>query len=96
MPLGNLIREERSIYVFKKTKSKYRGQEIDKIDIDSISFDVVKNIVTPNDGDPFLFDPYPLSPDELDKLNKFIEPKIKPDHKKFDYVMETYGIYDKL
>lgn len=95
MPLGKLIKTDRTINIYKKTKSRFKGESISEININSIPLDLLKATITPNDGDPFLYDGYPLTPDQLDELNTLIEPPIKPDHKKFDYILECYGIYDE-
>jgi hypothetical protein len=54
MPLRKLIRTVRTIIVYKKTKQSTYGTEIDEINVDQIPLDVLKSIVTANDGDPLL------------------------------------------
>ena len=90
MPLGKLIRTERTIIVYKKTKQTTYGKEIQQINVDQIPLDVLKSIVTANDDDPLLYDGYILSPEELNKFNAILE----LNHDKFDYALECYGIYD--
>ena len=95
MPLGKLVKTIRTINIYKKTKSRFLGKSIDEINIDAIPLEVLKSIITPNNDDPMLYDGYNLSPEELEKLYALTESKISPDHKKFDYTLETYGIYEK-
>ena len=94
MPLGKLIRTERTIIVYKKTKQTTYGKEIQQINVDQIPLNVLKSIVTANDDDPLLYDGYILSPEELNKFNAILENKIELNHDKFDYALEWYGIYD--
>lgn len=95
MSLGKLIRTERAIYVYKKTKTKAYQKEIQELNVDNIPLDVLKTIVTPKDDDPLLYHGYTLSQVELNKLNVILEINIDPDHDKFDYVLECYGVYEK-
>ncbi len=94
MPLGKLIRTERTIFVYRKTKTKYYRKEIQEINVDNIPLDVLKAIVTPNDDDPLLYCGYTLGKVELNKLNDLSGTKITPNHDKFDYILECYGIYE--
>ena len=95
MSLGKLIREERTIAVYKKTKSKYLGNPVKEVNVDLISLDTLRQIVTPNSEDPFLCDTYELFNEEINKLNKYIDNKIIPDFTMLEYFLECYGIYEK-
>ena len=94
MPLGKLIRTERTIIDYKKTKRTSTERKIQQINVDQIPLDILKNIVTANDDNPSMYDGYILSPEELDKFNAILENKIELNHDKVDYALEWYGIYD--
>jgi hypothetical protein len=96
MGLGKLIKTVRTISVYKKTRGKHLGDLIEEFNVDAISIEELKKIITPNNDDPLLFDGYPLNDEELQKLSELLENKIIPNHKRFDYVLECYGIYDKV
>lgn len=95
MSLGKLIREERTINIYKKTKSKYLSDAIEEISINHISLEDLKNIILPNENDSCLYDGYLLTPSQLDKLNVILKNQIIPNHEKFEYTLECYGIYDR-
>lgn len=95
MPLGKLIRTERSICIYKRTDDSNMGEEVAEINIDFISLDNLKTIVTPNEDDPLLYDGYLLSEKELAELNNFLDKKIEPDFNQFEYLLECWGIYEK-
>ena len=42
MRLGKLIREERTVVVYKKTKSKYLGTPVKKVNVDLTSLDTLR------------------------------------------------------
>jgi len=94
MPLGKLIRTERIIVVYRKTNSNVLGETVKEISVDKIPLDDLKTIVKPNEDDPLLYDGYMLREADLNKLNTFLENKIEPDHGKFEYALECYGIYE--
>jgi hypothetical protein len=95
MSLGKLIKEIRAINVYPKTKSKFLPDALEEFDISHISLDVLVSIVQPNNDDPHLLNGYTLDSKELDKLNNLINNEIVSDHKKFDYALECYGVYEK-
>ena len=95
MRLGKLIREERTVASYKKTKSKYLGNPVKEVNVDLISLDTLRQIVTPNSEDFFLCDAYELFDEEISKLNKYIDDKIIPDFTMLEYFLECYGIYEK-
>ena len=94
MPLGKLLRTERTICVYRKTKSSSYRKETQEISVDSIPLDALKAIVTPNDEDPLLYSGYILSEVQLSKLADILGIKVNSNHDKFDYVLECYGIYE--
>jgi len=96
MSLGKLLRVERSINIYKRTKSKYLGDSIQEINIDFISFELLNKIIIANEEDPLLYDPYELNVEQIEKLNTYLENKINPDFKTFEYFLECYGIYEKM
>ena len=95
MRLGKLIREERTVAGYKKTKSKYLANPVKVVNVDIISLEKLRQIVTPNSEDFFLCDAYKLFNEEISKLNKHIDNKIIPDFTMFEYFLKCYGIYEK-
>ncbi len=95
MGFGKLIKEERTVAAYKKTKSKYLGNPVKEVNVDLISLDTLRQIVTPNSEDFFLCNAYELFDEEISKLNKYISNKIIPDFSMFEYFLECYGIYEK-
>ena len=94
MGLGKLLRVERTVNIYLITKSKYLGDPLEEINIDTISLESLKEIIPANDGDPLLYDGYILNKEQLDRLNFFLEKKIDPNFKRFEYYLECYGIYE--
>jgi hypothetical protein len=94
MTLGKLLRTERAIFVYRKTKSSSYGNDGQKINVDHIPLEVLKTIVTPNNDDPLLYEGYILNEEQLSKFNSLLQPKIDPNHDKFDYALECYGFYE--
>ncbi len=93
--LNKLIKEERTINIYKKTDSDIiRESLLEEINIDIIPLETLKSIITPNPDDPLLFDGYPLEVEEFNKINALINNRITPNFELYDYVMECYGIYD--
>jgi len=95
MSLGKLLRVERTINIYKKTKSKYLGNSVQEINIDLIPFDFLKEIIIANEDDPLLYNDYELSTEQIENLNTHLENKITPNFKTFEYFLECYGIYEK-
>ena len=67
---------------------------IEEVSIDTIPFDELKNIVTPNEDDPLLYDGYDLDVTQLEKLNKYLSEKMQFDFDKYSYVLVCGGIYE--
>lgn len=61
---NRLIRVERAIKVYAKDGS----QPLEEIDIDDLSFDVLKTIVIPEESDPMLYDGYVLDSTQLERI----------------------------
>ena len=95
MGLGKLIREERTVASYKKTKSKYLGNPVKEVNVDLISLVTLRQIVTSNSENCFFCDAYELFDEEISKLNKYIDNKIIPDLTMLEYFLECYGIYEK-
>ncbi len=91
MSLGKLIKELRTINIYKKTKSKYLEDALAEINVDHIPIDKMKEIIVANPDDPFLLDGYELNKEQIEKLNCYIEDKIFPDFKTKEYFFECYG-----
>jgi|JI10StandDraft_1071094.scaffolds.fasta_scaffold1029117_1 hypothetical protein len=94
MHYGKLLRTERAINVYKKTRSKHLGQTLMEVNIDKIPLDKLIEIIIANPDDPLLLNVYILKADEIKKLNEFLDNKIIPDFKLYAYYLECYGIYD--
>ena len=94
MPLGKLVKTVREIIVYKKTTNDWLGETVEEINVDELSLEVLKTIVTPNDGDPFLYDGYVLDNEQLNALGELLGKRIVADHEKFDYCLECYGIFE--
>ena len=54
MSLGTLIKELRTINIYKKSKSKYLGDALEEINVDHIPLDKMKEIIVANPDDLFL------------------------------------------
>lgn len=85
-----LIRVERTVNIYAKKGS----EPLEEINIDTISFSMLKEIVAPEKDDPLLYDGYDLDANQLDKINKLIDGKIKPNHKLYNYILVCGGIYN--
>lgn len=96
MSLGKLIKELRTISVYKKTKSKYQGDTVEEINVDHIPFDKIKETVVANPDDPFLLNVYELNQAQIEKLNIYLDQKIDPDFTVNEYLLECYGVYEEI
>jgi hypothetical protein len=85
-----LIRVDRSVVVYLVEKEKIYLE----IPISDISLEELKSIVTPKEEDPFLYDGYELTENQLNRINDFLENKIVSDFKLYYYILECEGIYD--
>lgn len=87
---NKLIRVERTVNIYNKKGS----DPLEEINIDTIPLNVLKEIVVPEEDDPLLYDGYDLDTKQLDKINKLIDGKIKPNHKLYNYILVCGGIYN--
>lgn len=87
---GNLIRIERAINIYPKNKSDL----LHEIDVNNIPFKKLKQIVFPKKSDPLLYDGYKLKKGQINAINDFLDDKIIPNFKAFDYFLVCGGIYD--
>ena len=94
MKTKKLIRTERTINGYKKSKGKYLSDPVIEINIDKIPLDVLQKIVEANPADPLLYDAYELTEQQLTKLYSLLEKQITSGFKKFEYYLECYGIYE--
>jgi hypothetical protein len=84
-----LLRVERTVAIYKQNNDL-----VEEINIDSVPLDTLVNIIPPKEGDPLLYDGYVLTPNQLEKLNIFINYKIRADFDLYFYVLECTGIYN--
>ena len=89
-----LLKEERTINVYKKIKGKFLEDAVTEINIDFIPLEFLQEIIVAIDDDPLLYNAYDLNKEQIDKLNPYLEKQIVPDFKRFEYWLECYGIYD--
>ena len=94
MTKGKLIKTERTINIYKKTDSNVLEEPTKEINVDLIPFDILKQTVTANIDDTYLYDAYTLNEQQLTKLNSYLNDAIVPDFTAFEYYLECYGIYD--
>ena len=94
MGLGKLLRVERTINIYTASQSETLGEIQHEINIDILDLETLKKIVTPNIDDPLVYDGYPLTWEQIESLNVFIDQKINPDFTLFEYYLECYGIYE--
>jgi hypothetical protein len=86
---NKLVKVERAINVYdKETEDITEEYGIE------ITLEALTQIITPKKDDPLMFDGYVLNEDELNKLNSYMNKKIKPDFKCYYYVLESYGVYN--
>ena len=94
MGLGKLLRVERTVNIYSVSKSKFLGDAVQEINIDHIPLKSLQEIITAHNDDPLLYDGYILNREQIAQLNEFIEKKITPDFKMFEYCLECYGMYE--
>lgn len=94
MTRGKLIKTERTINVYTKSNGKFLVEPTQVINVDAISFDVLRQTISANTDDPHLYDAYPLNEHQLTKLNSYLGNAIVPDFITLEYYLECYGIYD--
>ncbi len=85
-----LIKVERTINVY----NNLQDEPVEEINIDNIPFEIIKEIVTPKDDDPLMYDGYKLSETEIEKFNNYLTEKIQPHFNKSSYFLICGGIYD--
>lgn len=85
-----LIKVVREIAVYKV------GEEnsLKEINVDDLSFDVLKTIVSPKKDDPLLYDGYVLNYDQLKQIIQIKNLGVEIDFKKYSYILICSGIYD--
>ena len=87
--LEKIIQIERTIGIYNNS-----DDEVVEEVVISIPVETLREIVTPNEDDPDLYEGYVLTEEQLEKLNALLEKKITPDFSTFYYVLEATGIYD--
>ena len=85
-----LIRVERTVNVYLKDGS----EPLYEINIDTVPFNNLLEIVPPTEDDPLLYDGYELEPEQINSINHFLIDKIVPDFKVYTYILVAGGIYD--
>ena len=90
--LGKLIRVERSINIYTNRK---HPNIIKEIKVDHIPIEKLREIVTPNQDDPLLYDGYILDKTKLKKFNSYLTEEISFDGRTHYCVLECHGIYEK-
>ena len=87
---NKLIKVEREINVYENDSNEL----VEEMNIDYLSFDILKGIILPKEDDPLLYVGYVLDTDQLIKINEYLKQKIVPNFNLFFYVLECRGIYD--
>lgn len=85
-----LLRVERSVNVYLKNAD----EPTEEINVDTIPFDKLIEIVPPTLDDPLLYDGYELERKQIDLINSFLKNKIEPDFNMYSYILVCGGIYD--
>jgi hypothetical protein len=88
--LDKLLRVERTINIYRNEDDEL----LQEINVDSIPFEKLKEIVPPGDDDPLMYDGYDLDNEQLNKINSYLVEKIEPDFKLYSYILVCGGIYD--
>ena len=95
-----MIPVTRSIECFNKYNGELEelGTLVGKYDISGIPLRKLKNIVSANEDDIYLYDPYDLNEEQLLKINTLIIQPINYSLDKFDYCLACSvvdGYYEK-
>ncbi len=85
-----LVRVERTINIYNNSDNT----PVTEVNIDTIPFENLKEIVIPKADDPFLYDGYVLDARQLKSINMFFKSKIMPNFILYFYVLECAGLYD--
>jgi hypothetical protein len=85
-----LVRVEYIINVYKKNIE----EPIQEIQLNNITIDKIKQIVTLSQDDPLMYDGYELNATQLNELSNVSAIKIIPDFVMNSYVLESVGIYN--
>ena len=88
--LDKLERIERTINIY----SKNGDDLLEEINIDNISIDKLKSIVTPREGDPLLYLGYELNGKQLESFNRELGNILNIDFTLHYYILECHGIYN--
>jgi Mg/Co/Ni transporter MgtE len=86
--LENLVGVERSIEIFDNNNNDLR----EEIEI-NIPLKDLLTIVEPNKEDPLLYEFYPLTKEQVNKMLEFTKNSIVVDFTNHYYVLACYGIY---
>jgi hypothetical protein len=70
------------------------NEPVGRINIDSLSFEKIKEIVPANVGDPLLYDCYELSAEQVALFNKHICNAIDYNFNLYYYVLICLGLHD--
>ena len=93
-----LIRVERTINIYTKNVDEPLEEinidHIEEINIDDIPFERLKEIVLPKEDDPLLYDGYELDENQISAINYYLQVRIVPDFKIYNYILVCGGIYD--
>ena len=87
--LDKIIQIERSVNIYRKEDDEALEEIIIEIPLETL-----KEIITPKEDDPQMYEGYLLNEEQLAKINALIETKIVPDFNENYYVLEATGIYD--
>jgi hypothetical protein len=90
MSLGKLIGLERSIHIYKNSDNSL----IEEIIIE-ISLEALLNVVSPKNDDSELVEGYVLNSEQIKLINAYLNKRIEPDFKLYQYVLMCFGIYER-
>lgn len=85
-----LIRTDYIISIYNITQE----EPIQQFDLLNVTVEILKEIITPNNNDPFLIDGYILEENQVIQLANFSRDKIPLNFSVYRYVLEPVGIYE--
>jgi hypothetical protein len=88
--LDKLMRVERTINVYRNEDEEL----LQEINVDSIPFEKLKEIVSPVNEDSLMYDGYDLNKEQLNMINSYLADEINPDFNLYSYILVCGGIYD--
>jgi hypothetical protein len=84
------MRVERSIEIYDINTN----ERVEKVNIDSLSFEKINEIVPANEGDLLLYDCYELNVQQVELFNENLYNAIRLDFDLYYYVLVCLGVYD--